>query len=203
MTPFELKIRNELDVEWQRFANKWLFPWHQMKMEGQSFTVEDFRGGIISYGGIKFGDQQQQVFWFAIEHYLKQKSHEVFQRWDVETKEYPAALRSSSLNGTTNFVRNFHGCILKQAVDTDQRLRGDGNPPKDVTAYAEFAGVIAGTEIQKLSDAYRALLPLPTVERVEPEKAEGLKDKVLDAINLRPGMFGFSVDLKKLFQKKQ
>lgn len=30
MTPFELTLQSELDVEWQRFANKWLFPWHGM-----------------------------------------------------------------------------------------------------------------------------------------------------------------------------
>lgn len=148
-----------------------------MKLEGRSFTVEDFRGGNISFGGIKFGDQQQQVFWYAIEHYLKQKTHDVFGRWDIETKGYPAALRASSLNGTTVFLRNFLGYILKHAIDTDQRLRGDGNPPKDVTAYAEFARVIAGTEVQKLSDAYRALLPAPEPSLQTASVAEPVADK--------------------------
>jgi hypothetical protein len=67
MTPFELSLENDLNVEWQRFANDWLFKWHGMTYEGGKTDVDDFRGGRIRYAGIAFGHQQQQIFWQAIE----------------------------------------------------------------------------------------------------------------------------------------
>jgi hypothetical protein len=67
MTPFELPLENDLKVESRRFANGWLFKWHGMSYEGGVTNVEDFRGGRIQYGGIRFGHQQQQVFWQAID----------------------------------------------------------------------------------------------------------------------------------------
>jgi hypothetical protein len=38
MTPFELYLESELNVEWQRFANDWLFKWHGMTYEAASPT---------------------------------------------------------------------------------------------------------------------------------------------------------------------
>ena len=57
MTPFNLTIENELDIERQRFENKWLFPWHKLNMQGKHVDVEDFRGGRFHVGGIKFEGQ--------------------------------------------------------------------------------------------------------------------------------------------------
>src|SRR5262245_44642975 len=100
MTPFELSLENELHVEWQRFANDWLFQWHGMTYEGGKTDVDDFRGGRIRYAGIKFEYQQQQIFWQAIERYLLQKVHEIYKRWDTETSSYSAAIRVAALDGT-------------------------------------------------------------------------------------------------------
>jgi hypothetical protein len=65
--------RKRGDVEIQRFNNGWLFKWYGMTYEGGKTDVEDFRGGRITYAGIRFGHQQQQVFWQAIDRYLDQK----------------------------------------------------------------------------------------------------------------------------------
>jgi hypothetical protein len=59
MTPFELSVEHDLNIEQQKFANDWLFKWHGMTYEGGSTDVDDFRGGRIRYRGIKFGQQQQ------------------------------------------------------------------------------------------------------------------------------------------------
>src|SRR6266481_6036099 len=75
MTPVELSIDAELNVEIQRFNNDWLFRWHGMTYEGGKTDVEDFRGGRIHFAGIKFGHQQQAIYWQAIDRYLRQKTH--------------------------------------------------------------------------------------------------------------------------------
>jgi hypothetical protein len=85
MTPFEVYLESELNIEWQRFANEWLFKWHGMTYEGGVTDVDEFRGGRIRYRGIKFGRQQQEIFWQSIDRYLIQKVHEIFRRWDTET----------------------------------------------------------------------------------------------------------------------
>ena len=54
MTPFELNLRNVLDVERQRFTNKWLFPWHNINIQNRVVDVEDFRGGKFAVGGFLF-----------------------------------------------------------------------------------------------------------------------------------------------------
>jgi hypothetical protein len=198
MTPFELTLRNELDVEWQRFANKWLFQWHMMNVEGKSFQVEDFRGGTISYGGILFGGQQQSVYWQAIGRYLKGKVHESFRRWDEETKSYPSAMRQSSLEGLNRILWEFVGHIMRNAYSTDQALRGRGHPKKDKAVEGTAVHANANAEIERLNQAHMALLP-----RVEEPSKSSRVERFFDAINLKPGMFGFSVDLKKLFQRKK
>jgi hypothetical protein len=142
MTPFELSLRNELEVERQRFANKWLFPWHQLNVPGKSFTVEDFRGGHISYGGIVFQGQSQQIFWQAIDRYLKGKVHDLFRWWDDETRNYPSEMRASSLGGTTNTLRGFVANVMRNAIDTDQALRGRGAPATDIPHDAWIIGLV-------------------------------------------------------------
>lgn len=107
MTPFELTLENELNVEVQRFNNGWLFKWYGMTYEGGQTDVDDFRGGRIHYAGIKFGHQQQQIFWDAIDRYLDQKVHETFKQWDTETRGYSNEVRRKSIDGVERTLRRF------------------------------------------------------------------------------------------------
>ena len=128
MTPFELTLRNEMDVEWQRFTNQWLFKWHNININGRVVDVEDFRGGNFHVGGIVFQGQIQQLYWQAISRYLSNKIHNTFKQWDEETRSYPTDLRQSSLDGTERCLRQFVAKIIEHATDTDRRLRGKGYP---------------------------------------------------------------------------
>jgi hypothetical protein len=158
MTPFEIWLENELNVEWQSFANGWFFKWHGMTYEGGVTDVDDFLGGRIHYGGIKFGYQQQQVFWQAVDRYLYQKIHEIYNRWDAETKSYPLDLRKSSLEGMGRNLSKFAARITQKGMETDRALRGRGFPDS-VPAY-DTAGcrARAEAEIHWLEDAHRALI---------------------------------------------
>ena len=55
----------------------------------------------------------------------------------------------------------------------------------------------AASEIERLKTAHLGLMPAEIV------KKEYWWRRYWDALNIRPGMFGFSVDLKKLFQRRQ
>jgi hypothetical protein len=158
ITPFELSLENELNVEWQKFANEWLFKWHGMTYEGGTTDVDDFRGGRIRYGGIKFGHQQQQVFWQAIDRYLLKKVHDIFKQWDIETAAYPTNIRKNSIDGVERSSRQFVHQILQRGADTDRRLKGGGYPENAKAFDASESMSRAEAEILRLAQSHRALL---------------------------------------------
>jgi hypothetical protein len=45
MTPFELNLGHDLDIERQRFDNEWLFKWYNTNIEGRIVDVPSFDGG--------------------------------------------------------------------------------------------------------------------------------------------------------------
>jgi len=158
MTPFELALESELNIEWQKFANEWLFKWHSLNVQGMTVDVDRFDGGRIRYGGIQFGHQQQQIFWEAINRYLDQKIHEIFKRWDADTAAYPTTMRKSSIAGVERILRVFVQRIIERSVDTDRRVRGAGYP-QDVTPFDSTGNMSkAHFEILRLAEAHRALV---------------------------------------------
>jgi hypothetical protein len=157
-TPFGLSLESDLSIEWQKFANDWLFKWHGMTYQGGITDGEDVRGGRIHYGGIKFGDQQQQVFWQAVDRYLMKKIHDVFKQWETGTAAYPANMRRNSIDGTERSLRRFVHQILQHSVDTDRRLRGSGYPQNIEVFDVSNSMTKAEAEIFRLSQAHRALL---------------------------------------------
>jgi hypothetical protein len=168
VTPFELGLETELNVEWQSFANGWFFKWHGMTYEGGVTDVDDFRGGRIHYSGIKFGYQEQQIFWQAVGRYLNHKIHEIFKRWDTETVQYPVHIRASSIDGTERNLRRFVAKIIADGVDTDRRLRGRGFPESVPKYDSSGAEGLAMAEITRLAQAHRALL----VEKIPKEETK-------------------------------
>jgi hypothetical protein len=155
MTPFEVYLESELNIEWQRFANEWLFKWHGMTYEGGVTDVDDFRGGRIRYRGIKFGRQQQELFWQSIDRYLIQKVHEIFRRWDTETSRYSAATRQASIEGIERHLRAFVQNIIQHSLKTDGALRSMGNVTH-IDSSVDMSR--AHAEIVRLAHAHRALL---------------------------------------------
>jgi len=158
MTPFELNLRNVLDVEWQRFTNKWLFPWHNINIQNRIVDVEDFLGGKFAVGGFLFQGDLQQRYWQAIDRYLVAKVHDVFQKWDEETRSYTESKRRSCIEGTDKLLRGFVSAIIKKATDTDRRLRGRGFPDKVPVYNSSGEHSHANAEISRLADSHRSLI---------------------------------------------
>jgi hypothetical protein len=198
MTPFELSLGHDLDIERQRFGNEWLFKWHCLNMEGRTVDVPSFDGGRITIGGVLFQGQAQSLFWQALGRYLNGKVHETFQKWDQDTRVYPAGLRSSSLDETERLLRQFVAGIAHRALETDRAIRGRGVPVTDTPI--EGSGMHSGVnvEILRLADAYRALLPA-----VDSDIEPSLWRRVVDSLNVKPGAFGMNIDLKKLFTRQR
>src|SRR5262249_16594988 len=114
--------------------------------------------GRIHYQGIKFGYQQQQIYWQAIGRYLNSKIHEVFKRWDSDTKQYPLPVRLSSIDGVERYLRQFFTKILAHGVDTDIRLRGAGFPDRVKPFDASAIQGRALAETSQLAQSHRGLL---------------------------------------------
>lgn len=158
----------KLNVERQRFDNQWLFKWHGMTYVDGVTNVEDFRGGRIHYGGIKFGHQQQQIFWQTIERYLLLQVHDVFKKWDIETKSYSLETRLRSIDGVGQRLGTFVRQINMRAVETDRRLRGGGDPGSVKPFDSAIQMSRAEAEILRVAEAHRQLL----VEEIEKARAQ-------------------------------
>jgi hypothetical protein len=203
MTPFELSLSYELDIERQRFDSEWLFQWHNISSERHIVDVPDFRGGRITIGGVRFEGSAPLVYWNALGRYVNGKVHETFQRWDRETLPYPAALRRSSLHGTEMVLRRFVAAVMERANSTDQALRGRGTPKTDKAMEGSAAHSHANVEILRLKHAHEALLPAAVPAKVEEEVEQSRWAKVWGAVNLRPGFMGMNIDLKALLSRKR
>jgi hypothetical protein len=169
MTPFEISLDRLLTVETQRFANDWLFKWHNLNIEGHTVDVDRFDGGMIHLGGIKFGDQQQQIFWQAISRYMNRKVHETFSEWDLATRSYPDPLRRASIDGIERRLRQFVANIVARSTETDRALRGQGYPGKVQSFESSSYAVSADFEISKLANAHKSLFEQVTMAKRIPQ----------------------------------
>jgi hypothetical protein len=197
MTPFELSLGHDLDIERRRFDNEWLFKWHQINMEDRIVDVPSFDGGRIARNG-RFEGQAQSLFWQALGRYLNGKVHETFQKWDQDTRLYPAGLRSSSLEGTERLLRQFVAGIAHRALETDRAIRGRGFPATDTPIEGSGMHSGANVEILRLTLAHRALLPA-----VNSDAEPSMWRRFVDSLNIKPGAFGMNIDVKKLFTRQK
>jgi hypothetical protein len=197
MTPFELSLGHELEIEQQHFDNEWLFKWHCLNMEGKTVDVPRFDGGRITIGGVLFQGQAQSIYWQAIGRYLNGKVHETFQKWEHETRSYPTALRASSLDGTERLTTQFVARVAQRSLETFRAVAGRGSPVTDPSYEGSAMHSAANVEILRLANAIRALLPTVTSGKA------GWWERLIDALNVKPGAFGMNLDLKKLFGREK
>lgn len=171
MTPFGLTLEHDLDAEVIRFANKWLFNWHNINIEGRATDVEDFYDGRIQVGGIVFEGQIQSIYWHSVEKYLSDLIDAKFHTWDAATAKYPLGVRNDSLAGVERRLSGFAAQIIRDAIDTDRRLRGRGFPENVDIFNATSYQTGARKQITRLADAHRNLNPpkpkLSMIDRVE------------------------------------
>jgi hypothetical protein len=122
MTPFELSLGPELDIERQRFGNEWMFKWYCLNMEGRTVDVPSFDGGRITIGGVLFQGQAQSIYWQSIGRYLNGKVHETFQKWDKDTRSYPV-IREGGFRIRRSYRRSQHPVIISMCKNPRERCR--------------------------------------------------------------------------------
>lgn len=175
MTPFELELQKTLDAERARFANEWLFPWHNINVQNRVVDVDDFQGRRIHIGGVRFVGQVQLIYWQAIKRYLTHKCQDTVRAWDEGTRSYPIDKRRSSLEATGNLLRGFVAATIQRATETDRRLRGAGYPDSVQEYNSTCEHSHANAEIFRLVESHKALISsrVPRVRLIERLNALG------------------------------
>ena len=185
ITPFDLRLDHELNREALRFANEWLFPWHNINIENRVVKVDDFQGRFIQVGGIVFDGQIRKIYWQAIQRYLLIKIHDAFKAWDTETGQYPPSMRAASLEWMSNRLTGFVGAIIARSINMDRALRGRGDP-ESVNAYdTSHEQGRANAEIMQLVQSHKAL------------DVAYAANSLRDAVSPKFRLFGFEIDYVK------
>lgn len=124
-TPIAARLDLELETEARNMWNQWFCKWHYLK-EPRGVQIDGFDGRMISMGGIEYGGTPEDVYWDAIQRYLKQKVSALFDQLEEEMKQYPQDVRARALNESEGLIISFANKIRRDAAKKDRVLRGDG-----------------------------------------------------------------------------
>lgn len=168
-----------------------LSPWVFLN-SGNIVSMEDFYGHTIQYQGVRFEGSPREVFWGGfIEPFLEDIFVWAFEvaldhakKRNLDSRELILYTRECLMNGMS--------LIYKGMQKIDRNLRGNGFPdqvtPRDISR-----------EINKMQiklDEYRDST-LAVLKIKNKQTASGI---FTDAVELKPGIFGFSFDLKKFWK---
>lgn len=156
----------------------------------QHATDSGFHWQTIRYSGVPFEGSPQHMFWNGfIDPFLEAQITEGFeialdhaQKRGVDATSCLLVARNELCDGITS--------IYQRMQDIDRRLRGRGNPlsvqPRDVKP-----AILAMHE--KVTNYYAS------AEKSIHRSAQAARPGFADALELKPGIAGFSIDLKKLW----
>jgi hypothetical protein len=170
MTPFGLRLQLALDQERQRMANEWFFKWHFIGRDGP-VDIDGFDGRKIHYGGIQFGGSARLVYWSTLARYLKLKVGDIFDKLEIELKEYPFAQAKLAITETRDTITSFVQAITRDAIEKDRVLRGNGFEKATADPSQSGSLLLAVTDAHHRSEALKAFLE---AKETPPEKMSRL-----------------------------
>jgi hypothetical protein len=185
------EITFAIENKFKKLNRDKLTPWVFLNA-GNKVSIEDFYGHTIQYQGVRFEGSPREVFWGVfIEPFLE----DIF-AWAFELALDRARKRNSDSRELILYARecltNGVGLIFKGMQKIDRNLRGNGFPdqvtPKDISR-----------EINKMQiklDEYRD----STLVALKPKIEQSSGGTFSDVIELKPGISGVSLDLKKLWK---
>jgi len=155
VTPIAERLKINLETEFRRLQDEWFFKWHFIGA-GSVAEMDNFRGGKIRYGGIKFDGSARIVYWDTIKFYLMQKICALFDDVESAIQNYPGAIRMKSIAECHALIAKFAANIKNTAIEKDRILRGNGFefPAPDHTHLWHGA---APWDIQARVDGLRAI----------------------------------------------
>ncbi len=124
-TPIAARLDLALETEARNMWNQWLCKWHYIK-EQRGVQVDGFDGRMISLGGIEYSGTAIDVYWDALQRYLRQKVSALFDQLEEELQKYPLDVRARALNESEGLIISFANRIRRDAAKKDRVLRGDG-----------------------------------------------------------------------------
>lgn len=143
MTPIGYRLQQKLDAERRRMANEWFSKWHYIGKTGDPVKIDNFRGGNISLGGVKYAGSAVDVYWDTMNVYMKHIIAQSFDDLEKEIQAYPADVRRQSVQDALDIVRIFIREILQMASDKDCILRGHGAPAPNKRNVEDIIGKYA------------------------------------------------------------
>jgi hypothetical protein len=168
-----------------------LTPWVFLNT-GKMARIEDFYGRSIQYSGVKFGGSPREVFWGGfIEPFLEdtfvwgfELALDYIKKRNLDRREVILYVHECLINGLRLTYNNMQ--------KIDRNLIGKGYPdqvsPRDIS-----------WEIKKMQiklDEYRD--SILAASKTKNERVAS--SSITDAVELKPGFFGFSLDLKKFWK---
>jgi hypothetical protein len=157
---------------------------------GKMRPIENFYGHTIQYSGVAFEGSPRYIFWNGfIEPFL-----EAIFLWGFNLALGYARERQVDsqqvIHHTKECLSEGISTIYRKMQDIDRRLRGKGFPDR-VTPH-NISGSIEAMQatLQKYYES--ALRPHSVAEKLKPPP-------LLDALEIKPSVFGVSLDLKKVW----
>jgi hypothetical protein len=182
-TPFGYRLASELDNEFERMRNQWFFKWHALGYGGR-VVVDNFDGQQISYEGIRYKGSPPTVFWDAVRRYLLNKVNKTFELAENEIRIAGVEHAGAIADDAAAALQTFCGRIVHAAEETDRSLKGGGLQSHGaITPHAEIEQRKRILVQFFLQEANRS--PSPSRQVLE----------------LRPGIWGMSVDLKEIWRR--
>ena len=168
-----------------------LSPWVFLNT-GNKVSIEDFYGHTIQYQGVSFEGSPREVFWNGfVEPFLE----DIFV-WAFEFALDYAKKRNSDRREVILYTREclMNGlCLIYNKMQkTDRNLRGKGSP--DQVPLRDISREIKKMQI-KLDEYRDSTLTVPKIKN-----EQAASGTFTDAVELKPGIFGFSFDLKKFWK---
>lgn len=186
------EITFAVENKYKQLNTEKLTPWVFLNT-GKMVPIKDFYGRTIHYrGAVRFEGSPREVFWGGfIDPFLEDIFVWAFE-FTIDHAKKRNLDRREPILYTRECLTNGLYLIYNEMQKIDRNLRGNGYPdrvsPRDVSQ-----------EINKMQikiDEYRD--SVLEVSRIENKQA--ICCTLTDVVELKPGIFGFSFDLKKLWK---
>jgi len=158
VTRFGKRLAEEFEDEFSRLANEWYLKWHALA-RGEAIDLDDFRGGRVRLGGMRFDASAELAYWSAAARYARGKIEEVFGRAEDHVRARAGVGAAAIAEDAAARLRSFLERVHRHAVFTEYRLKARGYPDESYLAARKDDAV--ATEIRRrkaaLTEQYRAL----------------------------------------------
>ena len=185
------EIKFAIETAFKKLEREKITPWVFLAADKMP-PIEDFLGRIIQYKGVKFEGTPRQVFWGGfIEPFLEGVIAWGFQFALDHGKQRNLDVRSCILEARRTLSARISD-VYRRMQDIDRRLLGKGYPetvpPHDISVAISLMN-------GKLDQYYDSANQ--TASALDGNSG---KPAFSDALELKPGFSGISVDLKKLWE---